>query len=59
MYSSFCLRVHADRPFFRPSETEEHTEGIAEVDIDQTPEQVLAESVEKISKLTGLRVLED
>ena len=42
-----------------PSENEEETQGIAEVDIDQSKEAVIEEATQKIAQLTGLRVLEE
>jgi hypothetical protein len=42
----------------RPNETEEKTEAVAEVNIDQTREEVIEEATVKIAKLTGLRILE-
>lgn len=42
-----------------PSENEEETQGIAEVDIDQSKEAVIEEATQKIAQLTGLRVLVD
>jgi len=42
----------------KPNETEEKTEAVAEVNIDQTREEVIEEATVKIAKLTGLRILE-
>jgi DNA-binding transcriptional regulator LsrR (DeoR family) len=42
-----------------PSNQEENTQGIVEVDIDKPIEELVEEAAQRLSELTGLKVLED